>query len=131
MRRSFSLVEVLVSVVLFFGALVFIMHPLKSASMMMAQERDTVEAQSAVEEAVHSFHVSLFGHETLSFDQLQESLQPKEVHGFQITYKVSGRLPDQETEVNVSELLIDVTASKGDQMAPLAIRRIYVCVRTG
>ena len=127
-KRSFSLVEVLVSVVLFSLALTFVMPPLQSASKMMFEERATVEAQSAVEEAVHQFHVTLLQHENLSLETFQESMQPKEVDGFTITFAIAGTLAAQDGGGRVAQLMIDVMASKEKEMKPLATRRIYLCV---
>ena len=68
MKRSFSLIEVLVSVSLFFVALTFILPPMQKAAHMICHDREELQAQSAVEEAVHAFHASLFQYDPFTYD---------------------------------------------------------------
>lgn len=130
MKRSFSLIEVLVSVSLFFVALTFILPPMQKAAHMISHDREELQAQSAVEEAVHAFHASLFQYDPFTYDQLLESMKEKEVHGFTIAYKIVEKLSDQESTSQVHQLTIALTASKDSEKNVLAQRRVYVCVKT-
>ena len=129
-RHPFSLVEVLVSAAIFAIALTLISPHLQMCSKSMKYEKEYLEAQNAVEEAVHIAHTLFFEHENMTYDQLLESLKEREVNGFTIVYSVAGRRPVEDSAGGVYQLMIDVDACKDSTEKSLATRRMYVCVKT-
>jgi len=77
-KRSFTLIEVLVSFILFSLSITLLLHPLVLTGKNMREESARIHVQAIADEELHQLYINFFQTDTVKKDQLETFLKDRE-----------------------------------------------------
>lgn len=134
-KRFFALTEVLVSLVLFSIALVYILAPIKQTGTLLRTQEAMLATQALADDAACNFYAGLLQKTPLSMDQLQELIRPQHVGPYSITYEIGDMSPKKQTKsscyvLSVAILVRPTNIGEAQLHTPQAKRSCDLCLVT-
>ena len=124
-KRSFTLIEVLVSFILFSLSIVLILHPLTRTGKNMREESARIYVQTIADEELHQLYMNLLQTDSVKKDRFETLLKEREEEQYVIHYAIQD--VEYKKESPYVGLVLELKVVHKHFPSAFANRSFYLC----